>query len=84
KTIWEGGLFKLEVQTQDEYPTKLPEAASSSSESTQTPHAYSSDTVCLSILHEAEGWMPATTGKEILVGIEMLLDLVDLQSPVRA
>lgn len=31
KTIWEGGLFKLEVTFPDEYPTKPPKCTSTTS-----------------------------------------------------
>jgi len=40
--------------------------------------------VCLSILNEEEGWRPAITIKELLVGIQMLLDEVNPDSPAQA
>ena len=45
---------------------------------------YPSGTVCLSILNEDEGWKPAITIKEILLGIQMLLDEVNPESPAQA
>ena len=45
---------------------------------------YPSGTVCLSILNEEEGWKPAITIKEILLGIQMLLDEVNPDSPAQA
>lgn len=40
--------------------------------------------MCLSILNEEEGWKPAITIKEILLGIQMLLDEVNPDSPAQA
>lgn len=45
---------------------------------------YPSGTVCLSILNEDDGWRPAITIKQILIGIQMLLDEVNLESPAQA
>lgn len=38
----------------------------------------------MSILNEEEGWKPAITIREILIGIQMLLDEVNLDSPAQA
>lgn len=120
KTIWEGGLFKLEVTFPDEYPTKPPKCTFLSSfesqalalgalspttnfqrhrsESSQLtcltpgkfvpplfhPNVYPSGTVCLSILNEEEGWKPAINIKEILLGIQSLLDEPNPESPAQA
>jgi ubiquitin-conjugating enzyme E2 I len=111
KTIWEGGLFKLEVTFPDEYPTKPPKCTSSlihpaqasrnsavSHPDTHTdfnttgkfvpplfhPNVYPSGTVCLSILNEEEGWKPAINIKEILLGIQSLLDEPNPESPAQA
>lgn len=48
------------------------------------PNVYPSGTVCLSILNEEEGWKPAITIKEILLGIQFLLDEVNPDSPAQA
>ena len=48
------------------------------------PNVYPSGTVCLSILNEEEGWKPAITIKEILLGIQSLLDEPNLDSPAQA
>lgn len=108
RTIWEGGLFKLEMQFPDgmstvthfsrsllretlslmsgggdvEYPTKPPKCKFTPP--LFHPNVYPSGTVCLSILNEEEGWRPAITLKEILVGIQMLLDEVNPESPAQA
>ncbi|KAF9738611.1 SUMO-conjugating enzyme ubc9 [Paraphaeosphaeria minitans] len=105
KTIWEGGLFKLEVTfPEGTYPPQKTPLASSSqprltSEATEYPtkppkckftpplfhpNVYPSGTVCLSILNEDEGWKPAITIKEILLGIQSLLDEPNPESPAQA
>lgn len=45
------------------------------------PNVYESGTVCLSILNAHEGWKPAITVKQILVGIQELLNEPNLNSP---
>jgi len=48
------------------------------------PNVYPSGTVCLSILNEEEGWKPAITIKEILLGVQALLDEPNPESPAQA
>lgn len=45
---------------------------------------YPSGTVCLSILNEDEAWKPAITIKQILLGIQDLLDDPNPDSPAQA
>ncbi|KAK6437541.1 SUMO conjugating enzyme Hus5 [Oleoguttula sp. CCFEE 5521] len=74
KTIWEGALLKLEMQFPDgKFTPPL-----------FHPNVYPSGTVCLSILNEEEAWKPAITIKQILLGIQMLLDEVNPDSPAQA
>ncbi|XP_044967401.1 SUMO-conjugating enzyme SCE1-like isoform X1 [Hordeum vulgare subsp. vulgare] len=69
-TDWEGGYFPLTLQFDDNYPTTAP--------SCRFPagffhiNVYDSGAVCLSILGAA--WKPSITVKQILVGIQELLD----------
>lgn len=48
------------------------------------PNVYPSGTVCLSILNEEEGWKPAITIKQILLGIQDLLNDPNPESPAQA
>lgn len=48
------------------------------------PNVYPSGTVCLSILNEDEGWKPAITIKDMLLGIQSLLDEPNPDSPAQA
>lgn len=82
KTLWEGGLFKLSVIFPDEYPTKPPKCKFVPP--LFHPNVYPSGTVCLSILNEEEGWKPAITIKQILLGVQDLLDDPNPDSPAQA
>jgi ubiquitin-conjugating enzyme E2 I len=48
------------------------------------PNVYPSGTICLSILNEEEGWRPAIMVKEILMGIQDLLDAPNPDSPAQS
>lgn len=48
------------------------------------PNVYPSGTVCLSILNEEEAWRPAITLKQILIGIQDLLNDPNPESPAQA
>ncbi|EKD13811.1 sumo conjugating enzyme [Drepanopeziza brunnea f. sp. 'multigermtubi' MB_m1] len=74
KTLWEGGLFKLNVVFPDgKFTPPL-----------FHPNVYPSGTVCLSILNEEEGWKPAITIKQILLGVQDLLNDPNPDSPAQA
>ncbi|KAK8202749.1 ubiquitin-conjugating enzyme/RWD-like protein [Phyllosticta capitalensis] len=82
KTIWDGANLKLEMTFPEEYPTKPPKCKFVPP--LFHPNVYPSGTVCLSILNEDEGWRPAITVKEILLGIQSLLDEPNPESPAQA
>ncbi len=48
------------------------------------PNVYPSGTICLSILNEEEGWRPAITIKQVLIGIQDLLDDPNPDSPAQS
>ncbi|ORY68850.1 ubiquitin-conjugating enzyme/RWD-like protein [Pseudomassariella vexata] len=82
KTIWEGGMFKMTMSFPDEYPTKPPKCKFTPP--LFHPNVYPSGTVCLSILNEEEGWKPAITVKQIVLGVQDLLDNPNPESPAQA
>jgi ubiquitin-conjugating enzyme E2 I len=45
---------------------------------------YPSGTICLSILNEEEGWRPAITLKQVLIGIQDLFDDPNPSSPAQS
>lgn len=48
------------------------------------PNVYPSGTVCLSILNEDEAWRPTITVKQILLGIQDLLNDPNPKSPAQS
>jgi ubiquitin-conjugating enzyme E2 I len=68
--------------TATEYPTKPPKCKFVPP--LFHPNVYPSGTICLDILDEAENWKPAITVKEILLGIQTLLDEPNQNSPAQA
>ncbi|KAK7202808.1 SUMO conjugating enzyme Hus5 [Myxozyma melibiosi] len=81
-TLWEGGTYTLTISFPEEYPTKPPKCKFAPN--FWHPNVYPSGTVCLSILNEDEGWKPAITIKQILLGIQDLLNDPNPDSPAQA
>lgn len=81
-TDWEGGLFKVDMKFSEEYPSKPPKCVFVPP--LFHPNIYPSGTVCLSILNEDEAWRPAITIKQILLGIQELLDNPNKLSPAQS
>ena len=71
-TIWEGGRFQMQMHFTDEYPTKPPTCIFTPA--LFHPNVYDDGKVCLSIINPTKGWKPSTTIKQILIGIQELLD----------
>ncbi|PHU23733.1 SUMO-conjugating enzyme UBC9 [Capsicum chinense] len=71
-TDWEGGHYPLTIYFSEDYPSQPPKC--------MLPkgffhiNVYPSGDVCLSILNAATGWSPAITVKQILLGIQELLE----------
>ncbi|KAK9463921.1 ubiquitin-conjugating enzyme/RWD-like protein [Lipomyces oligophaga] len=81
-TNWEGGTYTLTLSFPPEYPTKPPKCRFAAG--FWHPNVYPSGTVCLSILNEEESWKPAITIKQILIGIQDLLDDPNPESPAQS
>ncbi|XP_064376034.1 SUMO-conjugating enzyme UBC9 isoform X2 [Dromaius novaehollandiae] len=82
ETPWEGGLFKLRMLFKDDYPSSPPKCKFEPP--LFHPNVYPSGTVCLSILEEDKDWRPAITIKQILLGIQELLNEPNIQDPAQA
>lgn len=72
----------MSMEFTEEYPSKPPKCK-------LPPHffhpnIYPSGTVCLSILNEDEDWKPSITIKQILLGVQELLDTPNPESPAQA
>ncbi|CAG8514186.1 400_t:CDS:10, partial [Acaulospora colombiana] len=94
-TPWENGMYKL-VFT---FPEDSPDNFSPNFESLDYPvkppkckfvpplfhpNVYPSGTVCLSILNEDEAWKPSIRIKDIVIGIQKLLNEPNLNSPAQS
>ncbi|KAL1500255.1 hypothetical protein AB1Y20_012923 [Prymnesium parvum] len=80
-TIWEGGMYKLIMEFTDEYPAKPPKCKFCPP--LFHPNVYPSGTVCLSILNEEKDWKASITIKQILLGIQDLLDNPNPDDPAQ-
>merc|ERR1719164_421072 len=81
-TVWEGGSYKMTMEFTDEYPSKPPKCKFNPP--LFHPNVYPSGTVCLSILNEDEDWRAAITVKQVLIGIQDLLNNPNQNSPAQA
>lgn len=95
-TDWEGGEYKLNIFFPEgetispvhqqcsllDYPSKPPKCKFTPP--LFHPNVYPSGTVCLSILNDEEGWRPAITIKQVLLGIQELLDTPNPESPAQS
>ncbi|KAI8866385.1 SUMO conjugating enzyme Hus5 [Ramicandelaber brevisporus] len=80
-TPWEGGLYRLVLKFPPEYPIKPPKCVFTPP--LFHPNVYPSGTVCLSIVNEDQGWKPGINVKQILLGIQELLDTPNMLSPAQ-
>ncbi|TPX32297.1 hypothetical protein SmJEL517_g04556 [Synchytrium microbalum] len=80
-TPWEGGLYKIQMQFPEEYPQKPPKCKFIPP--LFHPNVYPSGTICLSILNEEEDWKPSLTIKQIVTGVQDLLNEPNPESPAQ-
>jgi ubiquitin-conjugating enzyme E2 I len=81
-TIWEGGEYKLFMEFSSEYPSKPPKCKFNPV--LPHPNIYPSGSVCLSILNEEKDWKASITIKQILLGVQDLLDNPNCNDPAQA
>ncbi|XP_055835731.1 SUMO-conjugating enzyme SCE1-like [Solanum dulcamara] len=80
-TDWDDGHYPLTMHFSEDYPSKPPKCKFPPD--FFHPNVYPSGTVYLSILNEDSGWRPAITVKQILVGIQDLLDQPNPNDPAQ-
>ncbi|ODV96120.1 hypothetical protein PACTADRAFT_75298 [Pachysolen tannophilus NRRL Y-2460] len=80
-TLWEGGVYPVTINFPDDYPSKPPKVKFP--QNFYHPNVYPSGTICLSILNEEQDWRPAITLKQIVIGIQELLDSPNPDSPAQ-
>lgn len=75
-TPWEGGLYRINLYFNNDYPSQPPKCQFIP----PIPHVniFDSGAVCISLLKD---WRPATTIKQLLLGIHQLLDEPNPKSP---
>mmetsp|Transcript_15053 Transcript_15053/g.19524 ORF Transcript_15053/g.19524 Transcript_15053/m.19524 type:complete len:157 (+) Transcript_15053:65-535(+) len=71
KTDWEGGVYNVVLEFSADYPTKAPNVKFA--KPLFHPNVYPNGKICLSIINDS-GWTPSVTIKNILVGVQDLLD----------
>jgi ubiquitin-conjugating enzyme E2 I len=81
-TPWEGGLYKLSMTFPEDYPSKPPKCKFAPP--LFHPNVYPSGTVCLSILDEEKSWKPAITIKQIVLGVQALLNDPNVNDPAQS
>ena len=80
-TAWEEGLYKGTMEFPDDYPSVPPLVHFAAG--FFHPNVYPSGLVCLSILDVTKDWRPALSIKQILLGLQQLLNDPNLASPAQ-
>ncbi|ODV64981.1 ubiquitin-conjugating enzyme [Hyphopichia burtonii NRRL Y-1933] len=80
-TLWSDAVYPITIQFPEEYPSKPPKVQFPAG--FYHPNIYPSGTVCLSILNEEQDWRPAITLKQIVLGIQELLNNPNPDSPAQ-
>lgn len=80
-TMWSDAVYPVTIQFPEEYPSKPPKVRFPSG--FYHPNVYPSGTICLSILNEEQDWRPAITLKQIVLGIQELLNNPNPDSPAQ-
>ncbi|ELP92783.1 SUMO-conjugating enzyme UBC9, putative [Entamoeba invadens IP1] len=80
-TIWEGGYYPVKMNFSPEYPAAPPRCYLP--EGFFHPNVFPNGQICLSILNESYDWKPTISIKQILVGIQDLLDNPNKESPAQ-
>eukprot|EP01013_Petalomonas_cantuscygni_P021201 TRINITY_DN40299_c0_g1_i1.p1 TRINITY_DN40299_c0_g1~~TRINITY_DN40299_c0_g1_i1.p1 ORF type:complete len:166 (-),score=15.74 TRINITY_DN40299_c0_g1_i1:203-700(-) len=79
--LWAGATYNLVLEFSEDYPAKPPKCQFRPP--LFHPNVFPSGTVCLSILNEEKDWRPSLTLKQILLGIQELLDAPNLDDPAQ-
>ncbi|KAH7687960.1 Ubiquitin-protein ligase protein [Dioscorea alata] len=80
-TDWEGGSFPIVLTFSEDYPSRAP--ICKFPKDFFHPNVFDSGMVCLSILSQDNGWHPSITVRQILMGVQDLLDHPNLADPAQ-
>lgn len=78
-SIWEGGVYKVTMKFSLDYPAQGPQCKFDPP--IFHPNVFQSGEICLSLLDESQDWRPAISIKQILLGIQDLLDEPNVDDP---
>ncbi|KAJ2515852.1 SUMO conjugating enzyme Hus5 [Coemansia sp. RSA 2049] len=81
-TPWENGLYKCILLFTEDYPVAPPKCQFSPP--LFHPNVFPSGTVCLSILNAEKDWKPSITIKQILLGVQDLLNDPNNSDPAQS
>ena len=81
KSSWSGAVYRLTLDFSEDYPSKPPHCKFDPP--IFHPNIFPSGAVCLSILNEEKDWVPTITLKQILLGVQDLLDSPNLNDPAQ-
>ena len=81
-TPHEGGLYKIEISFTEDYPSKAPLVKFKPV--IFHPNVYGSGKICLSIIDDTKGWQPTITIKQILLGVQDLLNNPNNADPAQS
>ena len=81
QTSWAGGTYRLQLAFSEDFPAKPP--ACKFSPPLFHPNVFPSGKVCLSILDAEKDWSPTITLKDVLRGIQELLNTPNLADPAQ-
>lgn len=82
KTPWEGGIYQLNMEFSERYPIEPPHCYFDPP--ILHPNVFPSGTVSLSLIDKDKGWKPQITVKQVLMGIQFLLNEPNFQQPAQA
>lgn len=78
-TLFEGGLFRVDLLFTADYPNSPPTCKFVPP--LFHPNVFTNGDICLSIINPSQGWKPSITIKQIVLGIQELLDSPNPSSP---
>ncbi|KAJ1721560.1 SUMO conjugating enzyme Hus5 [Coemansia erecta] len=80
-TPWANGFYKCVLQFSEDYPASPPKCQFTPP--LFHPNVFPSGTVCLSILNADKDWKPSITIKQILLGVQSLLNEPNNSDPAQ-
>lgn len=81
-TPWAGGVYRVTLTFSEDYPGQPPKCQFRPP--IFHPNVFPSGSICLSLLNENKDWRPAVTIKQILMGIQVLLNNPNNEDPAQS